>query len=54
MYDQTTIRIDMKDYLCENTLAGAFVREVKDKMDSDEANGEHWKKVLKKGLGLLK
>ena len=54
VYDETIIRIDMEDYLCENTLAGAFVREVKERMDSEEENSEYWKKVLKKGLGLLK
>lgn len=54
IYDETRLRINPEDYLDENSLLGGFVREVKEKIDNNPSENEHWMKVLKKGFQLLK
>ena len=54
IYDETQLKINLDDYMEESSLLGGFVREVKEKLDSEPSESEHWMKVLKKGFQLLK
>ena len=54
IYDETQLKINLDDYMGESSLLGGFVREVKEKLDSEPSEREHWMKVLKKGFQLLK